>query len=47
MITQAQLDNLEISLSKIISAHCKDYVFTVERYLYDNNRGKLTIRNRK
>lgn len=46
MITQAQLDNLEISLSKIISDHCKDYVFTVERYTYDKNRCKLIIRKR-
>lgn len=46
MITQAQLDNLEISLSKIISTHCKNYVFTVEDYLYNDNRCKLNIRKR-
>lgn len=46
MVTQAQLDNLEITLSKIISAHCKDYVFTVDRYMYDDNRCRLFIRKR-
>lgn len=46
MITQEQLVNLETSLKQIISTYCKDYVFILERYLYDDNRCKLNIRKR-